>query len=341
MTARVRLHVRIAEMMEANYGDTVDSHAAELAHHYSQGVMIAGTEKMVYYSGLAGERALAVHAPEEALVHFQRALAVKEEQPMDGETAVLLLGLGRAQVAALEMHEMSEAVVPLERAFDYFVKAGDIENALLVADSTVPRLLGLRSGMATLLERALELVPEDSLQAGRLLSRYGQELGGGSGDYEAAQPAFNQALEIARQEGDEVLEAMILAASARVDFTHARYLEAAEKSRRVIALAPRFNDLSAELDAHRNASMCLRNIGDPEGARVHASAALPLAELLRNRGLLALALALNATLCQIDGDWSTSREFTDAGMEVSYQNATVLVSRILLEYEVGNFAEGE
>ena len=57
MTSRVRLHVRIAGMMEATYGDDADSHAAELAHHYSQGAMITGTEKMVRYSGLAGEQA--------------------------------------------------------------------------------------------------------------------------------------------------------------------------------------------------------------------------------------------------------------------------------------------
>ena len=76
----------------------------------------------------------------------------------------------------------------------------------------------------------------------------------------------------------------ILAASSRVDFTHTRYVEAAEKSAQVIALAPRFNDLIAETEAHRNASMCLRNIGDPEAAKTHASAALSLAKELRNRG---------------------------------------------------------
>ena len=141
-----------------------------------------------------------VHAPEEALVHFQRALDVKEERPMDDETAALLFGLGTAQVATLEMHQMADAVVTLERAFDYFVEGGEMENALSIAESTVPRLLGLRTGMARFLERALELAPEDSLQNGRLLSRYGQELGGASGDYEAAQPAFNKALEIARRE---------------------------------------------------------------------------------------------------------------------------------------------
>ncbi len=340
MTGRVRLHVRVAEMMEAVYGSNSESHAAELAYHYSLGAMLAGPEKMVHYSKLAANQALMVHAPEEALVHFQRALDVKEERPMDDETAALLFGLGTAQVATLEMHQMADAVVTLERAFDYFVEGGEMENALSIAESTVPRLLGLRTGMARLLERALELAPEDSLQNGRLLSRYGQELGGASGDYEAAQPAFNKALEIARRERDEVLEMRILAASSRVDFTHTRYVEAAEKSAQVIALAPRFNDLIAETEAHRNASMCLRNIGDPEAAKTHASAALSLAKELRNRGLLALALALNATLCQLRGDWSASREYTDAGMEVSYQNATVLVSRTLLEYELGNLAEG-
>ena len=45
MTGRVRLHVRVAEMMEAVYGSNSESHAAELAYHYSLGAMLAGPEK--------------------------------------------------------------------------------------------------------------------------------------------------------------------------------------------------------------------------------------------------------------------------------------------------------
>jgi predicted ATPase len=341
MTSRVRLHVRIAGMMEATYGDDADSHAAELAHHYSQGAMITGTEKMVRYSGLAGEQALAVHAPEEALVHFQRALAVKEEQPMDGETADLLLGLGRVQVATVERHRFADAVVSLGRAFDYFVDVNDLERALIVAESQMPRVLGIRTVMGSLIERALELVPSDSHQAGRLLSRYGQEIGIASADYESAQTAFGRAFAIAEREGDEALAMRTLLAAARVDFSHAKYQEAAGKSLQVIALVSRLNDMGAELDAHRTVALSFRNMGDPKASRPHAVAGLSLAEEIGNRLWLALLLAANATLHQLNGDWSISRECTDRGFEVSSNDVTLLVSRVLVEYEVGEFNQGE
>ena len=99
MTGRVRLHARIAETMEAIYGVDAESHAAELAHHYSQGVLITGPEKMLLYSRLAGEQALENFAYEEALSHFGRTLVVLQDRPMEIQYAQILHGLGRAQVA--------------------------------------------------------------------------------------------------------------------------------------------------------------------------------------------------------------------------------------------------
>ena len=91
LTRRVRLHARIAETLEKLYGENAEAHAAELAHHYVQAEAVLGSEKLVRYSSLAGERALPTYAHEEALAHFQRALAPKEGQPTDAETAALLL----------------------------------------------------------------------------------------------------------------------------------------------------------------------------------------------------------------------------------------------------------
>ena len=56
-------------------------------------------------------------------------------------------------------------------------------------------------GLAELLARALTLVPADSHEAGRVLSRYGGVLGGGEGDYEGAQHALERATAIARRGG--------------------------------------------------------------------------------------------------------------------------------------------
>ena len=80
LTRRVRLHARIAEALEALYGDQAESHAPELAHHFAQAEAVTDSGKLVHYSLLAGERALEGYAWEEALGHFQRALDAKAGQ---------------------------------------------------------------------------------------------------------------------------------------------------------------------------------------------------------------------------------------------------------------------
>ena len=87
LTRRVRIHARISETLEELYGANAEAHAAELAHDFAEAEAVLGTENLVRYSLLAGERALTAYAWEEALAHFQRARDAKGEQPMDTETA--------------------------------------------------------------------------------------------------------------------------------------------------------------------------------------------------------------------------------------------------------------
>ena len=99
------MHAGIAEALEGLYGAAAGGHAAELAHHFAQAEAVLGTEKLVRYSLLAGERALAAYAYEDALVHFERALAAKElswsgdDSIPDSNTAAILFGMGHAQLA--------------------------------------------------------------------------------------------------------------------------------------------------------------------------------------------------------------------------------------------------
>ena len=97
----VVLHAQIAQTLEELYGEEAEAHAAELAHHLAQAETVLGSEKLVRYSRLAGERALTVYGYEEALGHFQRALAAKgdgveSQRAADAETAAILFGIGQA-----------------------------------------------------------------------------------------------------------------------------------------------------------------------------------------------------------------------------------------------------
>ena len=103
ITRRTRLHARIAEALEQLYEGNVEARAGELAHHFAEAETVLGTERLVHYSYLAGERALGSYAWEEAAAHFQRALIARGisptgEDPLpDAGAAALVLGYARAR----------------------------------------------------------------------------------------------------------------------------------------------------------------------------------------------------------------------------------------------------
>ncbi|MEE8465077.1 MAG: AAA family ATPase, partial [Dehalococcoidia bacterium] len=185
---RVRLHAKIGEVLETLYLDHPGDRAAELAYHFAEAEPVAGTDKLVKYTMLAGERALAAYAHEEALAHFLRGLIAKgldAEDTMpaaDADAAALLFGLGRAQAATLGRQRLDVAVATLSRAFDFYAETNDVAHAVAVAGYPLPSLPGRRVTVE-LLTRALQIAPPDSPEAGRLLSRYVLVMGLEEGDY--------------------------------------------------------------------------------------------------------------------------------------------------------------
>ena len=308
--------------------------------------MAAGTEKLVKYSLLAGERALAAYAWEEALTQFERALAAKgvsSEGPhpaSDAETAALLFGLGRVQLSTLERHQWPQAFVNFHRSFDYYAEAGDVSAAVALAEYPTRPWPGEHTGLAELNARALTLVPPDSPEAGRLLTRYGGLVGTEEGRDEEAQEALTRALAIAQREGDTALEIRTLANAVSVDYFHFRYQDALEKGLRVIELASHLNNPLAEMNAHYYLTSILCRTGELEGAEQQARDLLAVAERIRDRSWLAAAFMRNVQASSFRGDWGAAREFSDRDLTLAPQHLPGLASRTLLEYEVGEFSQG-
>ena len=330
---QARLHGRIAESLEILYQGNLEAHVSELAHHSAQAAPVSGPEKLIRYSLLAGERALATQAHEEALDHFQRGLEAKEGQTVDAETATLLFGLGRAQVATLPSYQMQEAINTLTRTLDYCAEA--------LATHPVPVRSGHLPGLTQLIARALALVPPDSHEAGGLLSYYGRVLGQQEGDYEGAQEAFAQALAIAQGEDDAALQMSTLTHAARVDLDHLRWQESLEKSLRAVGLADRADDPHCEVAAHFWAALALMGIRDLEAVRPHATAMLAVAERLRDRYWLASAFWVNERVCSLGGDWQAARDFSNRGLSALSTDPRLLGTRAVLEYGMGDFGQGE
>jgi tetratricopeptide (TPR) repeat protein len=332
---RVRLHARIGEALEEIYGVNVEAHASELAYHFAEAGTVLGTEKQVQYSRLAGEQALAAYAWEEAQALFERALTAKgvssegTDPARDVETAALLFGVARAQMAMAERHEIL-----------MYADAGDVERAVEVAEYPYLPVSGRSLGVAQLVVRALEMVSPESQRAGRLLARYGYLLGVEEGDYVGAQQAVAGALSIAEREGDTILEMKTLANSARVDRFHLDLQGTLRKSLRAIELARQHDDLFVEVAARYEASYAYLGTGEIEQARQNAVSMLEAAERLRDRFWLSSAHNRNRSLCYSMGDWPAARDFSNRSLAVAPRDTRNLLARAALEYQVDDFDQG-
>ena len=347
LTRRTRLHARIAEGLEELYGAEAEAYAAELAHHFAQAEAVLGTEKLMQYSIVAGERAIGSKAYEEALVHFQRALTAMEDsvsstnmgQNADAKTATILFGLGRAQVATVAVAQAQEAVDTLRRAFDAFVGLGDTKNA--VAAATHPHVfLALTFGSADVAARALDLVASDSLDAGYLLARHGGAATWETeDDYESAQQSVDMALEIARRERDRNLEVRALAYNAQIRWVQGHHREAVEKFLPVIELAQSLDELDTLLRAEVICTHALLTIGDGTDAQKHAKVGLEAAERFHNRSWLVQMLRYNATLAILTGEWKVGEELNARALVESPADAYAVANSVLLNLQVGNLEE--
>ncbi|MFQ6030024.1 MAG: hypothetical protein ACE5Q6_21335, partial [Dehalococcoidia bacterium] len=342
LTRRVRLHAQIAEALEYLYGSQAESHAAELAYHFAQAEMAAGTEKLVHYAGLAGQRALDSYAFEEALAHFERALAAKEEQQvMDDEFAELLFGLGRTQAATREDDEKQTAVDNVIRAFDHYVGAGNITRAIEIASCFLVSPATRPHGVTQMLSQALSLVSPDSHEAGRLLSLYGYFVGIAEANYEDSLEALNQALAIAQRDGDKDLEMTTLSELGAVYGRHLHFQESLEYCLRSLELAQFANDTFFESGARMWAFRSLIATGDILGAGEHLSAALQTAERLRHSGNLMVALRESADILYARGDWQAARQFNERCLTLIPDDLRAQIQSILLAHEIGDFSLAE
>ena len=137
------------------------------------------------------------------------------------------------------------------------------------------------------------------------------------------------------------MEIRTLANAVSVDYFHFRHQDGLEKGRRVIELSSHINNPLAEMNARYYLTSILRRTGELEEAKQQAMDLLAVAERTRDRFWLAAALMRNVLASSFNGDWRAAREFSDRGLTLASQHLPGLASRIFLEYEVGDFSQGE
>ena len=202
---RIRLHARIGVLLETHYGDRAEEHVAELAFHFSEAEAVSGPEKVASYSLSAGNQSLDLAAYEEAARHFEKGIEATEGREMDSGKAGLLVGLAKARDGMWHGAKIAAQVFP--EVFDWYIEAGQIDRAVEVASGSVFVGYGVETRpLRTMSEKALNLVPSDSIRAGRLLVQYAYLLFSETAEYDNSRDALLRAIDIAVANNDRGLE---------------------------------------------------------------------------------------------------------------------------------------
>jgi len=330
LTRQARLHARIADGLEDLYGSSADEYAGQIAHHYAE----AGTnlERLVHFSLVAGQRALDAYAFEDAGEIFERALEAKDSEPLSDDTAALHAGLGAAYSA---LRHIDEALSHIETAFNYYAESGQARRAAAVAESPVTAGVA-QIRMIPLMERALEMVAPQSLDAGRIHSLLGRYVGVALADFERAHEQLDSALEIAQREEDVGLEMRTTASAAMLDVFHLKGQSAVKHSERVLELAKVHDDPLSESMARRTTAWAISDTGDRARTREELDACVVAAERARDHTWLATAhwaALVEALLC---GNWRTARDHGQQALDAWPDDPRVFGLLAWLEYETSN-----
>ena len=264
LTRRTRVHARIAEAMEVIFAEDADSHALEMVEHFANAETVLGSGRLMRYLYLAGEQSLKAYAYENALVYFKRGLEAIGDSVRNKEVADLHFGLGRAQAATLD----EGSIESIRTAFGIYETLGDHTRMVEAATLLHTGLFGSLAHRKWLLqacERCLKIVPEGSPAAGNVfsvlpLARYWKD-----GDYDRASAAFEQALEIARENDDVGIEQRTLSNWSAVSWIALKNQDAADLGKRALSLAIEVGDLRGEYEALRAISTPLIRMGDITG----------------------------------------------------------------------------
>jgi DNA-binding SARP family transcriptional activator/tetratricopeptide (TPR) repeat protein len=172
---RVELHRRIGAILEQR----PDPPLGELAYHFVASAEPGAAAKAVDYSSRAGQGALAALAYEEAVGHYERAIAALElSETADERTRCeLLLGLGESHGKAGDFEQgraALQAAADLARTADlatHLARAAlGLARGWVEQGKTDPAIVGL-------LEEALATLPDaDTALRARLIGRLAMEL---------------------------------------------------------------------------------------------------------------------------------------------------------------------
>lgn len=336
---RSQLHGHIASVLEELYGDNVEEHAVELAHHLAESAS-PDMSRIIRYNTIAGNEALRVHAYDDALMHFQRALDSDPSPEMNRQKADILSALGKAQAGSLPRARLHEAVSTLSRVSEYLLSQGDLSGAAATALLPFYPRWGQPTGQTDLLRTILDHLSPETDEYVRLLSRYGRMLAIEEGDVEAARPALQSSRDLVERSDDKGLRFRVLADIANAQLAEGASPEVIDTVNGALNLAG-VDDPLAELDARYSAIQSSFVLGRIDDIERFGAEMLPLAERIRDRFWRSTAYRVRAYRYWLAAEFERARAENDRCLALTPREARDLTIRVAIEYSTGNTSEAE
>jgi class 3 adenylate cyclase/tetratricopeptide (TPR) repeat protein len=271
---QVTLHRKAAEAIETIHQAALDDYVPALAHHWARAsAPVTDPARAVDYARMAGDRALAQLANDEAADYYASALALLEAGgagPADPRRLELLIGRGVAQRRAGDPG-YGQTLLDAARLAREFGDTEALARAALAntMGNIWTGVLQVDADRVEMLEAALDAVPEENLPVrARLLATLGLELAW-EADPRRRLALSEEAVRIARALGDPATLAHVLLAR---DYTITAPENVAERfaaTTELLALAEGLGDpviASSALGLRFKAAMELADVAEAERA---------------------------------------------------------------------------
>jgi class 3 adenylate cyclase/tetratricopeptide (TPR) repeat protein len=207
-TRRARLHRRIAEALEEQLAHDPGGRVGELANHWAKATTAVDLVKAVGYARMAGDRALAELAPDEALQWFARALEMLADRDDPSIRCDVLVGLGEAQRLTGNAG-YRETLLEASRVASELQDGERAARAALANNRGRTSVFGqVDEERVAAIDRALEL-DDDPNRRARLLSLQATELIY-EPDHRRRRALADQAVKLAREAGTTQTIARVL-----------------------------------------------------------------------------------------------------------------------------------
>jgi len=312
---RRELHLRVGEALEALFPERAEEFAAVVGHHYAE----AADPRAVRYLKTAGDRALRLHALEEAAMHYRRALGLVRR---DAEDAALLTDLhlryGRAFELRGDYGEALRVYGDLERLAkersDPAMEGAALSGQLTIFSNPTPFIDPEKA--ATILERSIRLARERGdrpLLAKLLWNKTQTDLWRGADD--AGVAAGRESEAIARDIGDKEQLAFTLNSLGQAFRELARLDDAEAVLKESIALFHEVGNKPLEADSWSTLAFIHLYRGDLASALSSGQEAYGIADSIANDWGRSYALFTPNWVHQEQGDWGEAIDTLTASIE--------------------------